>query len=91
MLRGYLKAGSGLWLGSGSQAASSACSHSFRDCSGSAGVHRVGRIRPLRILRNERYPVTVRYCYDDYSGEHRGIEVSKINYRVKCISKPRSD
>lgn len=51
----------------------------------------VCRIRPLRILGNERYPVTVRYYYDDYSGEHRGIEVGKMNYRVKCISKPRSD
>lgn len=51
----------------------------------------VCRIRPLRIRGNERYPVTVRYYYDDYSGEHRGIEVGKMNYRVKCISKPRSD
>lgn len=91
MLRGYLKAGFDLQLGSGSHAVSSTCSSSFRDFSRTTGVRKDCRIRPLRILRNERYPVTARYYYDDYSGEHRGIEVGKINYRVKCISKPRSD
>lgn len=91
MLCGYLKAGFDLQLGSGSRAASSTCSNSFRDFNRTTGVRKDCRIRPLRILRNERYPVTVRYYYDDYSGEHRGIEVGKINYRVKGISKPRSD
>lgn len=91
MLRGYLKAGFDLWWGSGSHAASSTGSGSFRDSNRATGVRKDCRIRPLRILRNERYPVTVRYYYDDYSGEHRGIQVGKINYRVKRISKPRSD
>jgi len=91
MLRGYLKAGFDLQLGSGSRAASITCSNSVRDFSRTPGVREDGRIGPLRILRGERYPVTVRYYYDGYSGEHRGIEVGKINYRAKCISKPKSD
>lgn len=78
-------------MGSGSRAASGARSDWFRDLNRATGAREDCRIRPLRILRNERYPVTVRYYYDDYSGEHRGIEVGKINYRVKRISKPRSD
>lgn len=74
----------------GSRGASTAHSDPFRDFR-ATDVHKDCRIRPLRILRNERYPVTARYYYDYHSGEHRGIEVGKINYRVKCISKPRSD
>lgn len=65
--------------GFGAHGARSTDSDRFKDFSRATNVHKGCRIRPLRILRNERYPVTARYYYDYYSGEHRGIEVGKIN------------